>query len=105
MTYGRQGRFAITTDEEGGRTRLTVWGELDLESAPILEEELAEARTVRRELILDLSRVDFIDARGVNALVQTIEHSRSNGWHFEVAPAVSDQVRRMFEILRMPFPP
>lgn len=92
--------FGIAARHENGTMRLFVRGELDLNSVTVLEEELSQARTVQLDhLILDLSGLEFVDARGAAAVARTAEDARVNGWTFEVKPSRSVQVRRLFELL------
>jgi anti-anti-sigma factor len=51
-------------------SRITVWGEVDLTTAPRLAGLLTEAvRSARGPVEVDLHAVSFCDASGVNALV------------------------------------
>lgn len=53
---------------------LHVKGEIDLSSAPLLEQELSAAQASdARDLVVDLDRVEFIDATGLGVLIR---HSR-----------------------------
>jgi anti-anti-sigma factor len=56
----------LDTSEQRGRAVLTVRGELDLATAPLLQEQidaLAEAP------IVDLTGVDFVDSTGLRVLI------------------------------------
>jgi anti-sigma B factor antagonist len=48
-----------------------VVGEIDLASAPLMQEVMAEAVESRRHLIVDLSAVNFLDSTGLGVLVRT----------------------------------
>jgi anti-anti-sigma factor len=58
------------TRDEGGGTRLTLRGELDLGSAAELEQALAEAGG---DVLLDLRGLTFMDSTGVRVLLETAE--------------------------------
>jgi anti-anti-sigma factor len=47
---------------------VTVTGEIDMETAPVLREALAEAAAAPGPLVVDLSAVTFLDSAGVAAL-------------------------------------
>lgn len=59
-------RFAICGSEEDGGTRLTVTGELDPATAPTLRDRLRQSRANRRDVRLDLSKLEFVDCAGIN---------------------------------------
>ncbi|MEU8516715.1 STAS domain-containing protein [Kitasatospora sp. NPDC048722] len=48
---------------------VTASGDLDLETACVPRRELTAALLARREVVLDLSGVDFMDCAGPSALV------------------------------------
>ncbi|MEV4557873.1 STAS domain-containing protein [Kitasatospora sp. NPDC049285] len=59
-------------DDQGQHESVVVraCGEIDLDTAPGLHRELARALTERREVVLDLSGVTFMDCAGLGALVR-----------------------------------
>ncbi|MFJ6784427.1 STAS domain-containing protein [Streptomyces yangpuensis] len=56
---------AVSTD----RTILTVSGELDMDTAPLLTEWADAIDLHGQTLVLDLSHVTFIDSSGLNVLL------------------------------------
>jgi anti-anti-sigma factor len=46
-------------------------GEIDLATAPLMREVMAEAVESRRHLIVDLSGVSFLDSTGLSVLLRT----------------------------------
>lgn len=81
--------FSISTDGDaaGGRLLVVVRGELDLATAPDLEETLMGAIEAGREVVLDLRELDFMDSSGVRVLV--VAHTRAQG-RFGVVAAPPD---------------
>jgi anti-anti-sigma factor len=63
--------MAITESQIDGRLHIELDGELDLATAPVLEEALARAVQSPAEITVDLSRCSFIDARGIRVLVNS----------------------------------
>ena len=62
--------FAVLVSEDRLGVRVLVEGEIDLVTAPVLQRHLDAAVARGRDLVeLDLSRVTFMDVRGVNALI------------------------------------
>ena len=67
--------FAISTDEVDGRTQLTLRGELDLATAPELEQIVIERIDSGREVVVDLRGLEFMDSSGIRILVAA--HARA----------------------------
>src|SRR4051812_39646026 len=89
-------RSAVVND----RDRLTVLleGELDLSSGPGLYVELERLLALKpRTLVLDLSRLRFIDSTGVSVLNTTREHASARGVSLAIQ-APSRAVERVLEI-------
>jgi anti-sigma B factor antagonist len=82
----------------GRRTVLSVYGEVDLGSAPLIADAVDEAMdSGALELWLDLSPVEFMDSTGVHLLVETKARLRPLNRRLAViCPAGS--VRRLLEL-------
>jgi anti-sigma B factor antagonist len=80
-------------------------GELDLDGAPRVEEELrrVEASDVH-SIVIDLGGLEFIDSTGIRLLVMASERSQEGRFSLLRGP---QQVHRVFEITdladRLPF--
>ena len=61
--------FGIDVLERGGRTVVVPRGELDMASAPELEEAVLPALRDGRWVVLDLRTLDFIDSSGLRVVV------------------------------------
>lgn len=84
--------------EHDGSLTLLVAGELDLATAPLLDEELTRAEdTDAAPLVVDLERVEFIDSTGLKVLLKHALLSSQNGCRLRLTRG-SPQARRMFEI-------
>jgi anti-sigma B factor antagonist len=65
---------------EGTSVTVRIVGELDLTTAPRLEQRLAELHGEgARRLTVDLRALTFIDSSGLSALVSTLKRYRSDG--------------------------
>jgi anti-anti-sigma factor len=62
--------FETVPHSTGGVTRLTLLGELGIESTFRLEEAVESALLGGCSVVLDLSQLDFLDSIGVRALVR-----------------------------------
>jgi anti-anti-sigma factor len=83
--------FATTEDAFGRRT-LSVCGEIDVASAPMLSAFLTDhvgeaAAQGRSELDLDLSRVRFFSAAGLRSVLGAAERARGCGTTLRVMPS------------------
>ena len=77
---------------------LSVGGELDMETAALFEDRLAQQlRQGRRHLVLDLSALGFMDSSGLNVLIRAVHKARAAGGDLYLA-APTSAVRRILEI-------
>ena len=76
--------LSISTDAEGDATVVHVDGDLDVYTAPRLKEALEQAVTEGGRLVLDLSRVQFIDSTALGVLAGTLQHSQSKDGDFRL---------------------
>lgn len=77
---------------------LVVEGDLDIATAPLLDERLAGAEVSGAAVVVvDLDRVDFMDSSGLHVLLKHVAMSRQDGDRLRVTQG-SVQVRRLFEI-------
>lgn len=87
-------------DLENGVRTISVYGELDLSTAPDLEGPLDEALgSDEGSLLIDLSRCEFIDSTGIALIVRAWQRLDSGGnGRALVICSQNDQVRRVLEI-------
>jgi anti-anti-sigma factor len=76
---------------------LVLHGELDIATAPELEELLARLRHHGHAVTIDLAEVTFIDSTGLTALMEAHRLAHSNGWSFSVRRP-SPAVQRVFDL-------
>ncbi len=76
---------------------VSVEGELDMNTAPVLERELEEPVAAGEvPLLLDLGRCEFIDSTGIALIVHTWQ--TLDGQDGLALCGVSDQVERVLDI-------
>jgi anti-anti-sigma factor len=100
------GSLALRSERRGDAYVIVLVGELDLDGAPRLEEELLSAEaTDAASIVVDLRELAFIDSTGLRLLVMAAERSQSNG-RFTILRGPKE-VHRVFEITdlvsRLPF--
>ena len=73
--------LAIIEDASQRRTIVKLCGELDIANAPDLRERLLAilSRRTPNNLVLDLSKLEFIDSSGIAVLVNTERRARLLG--------------------------
>jgi anti-anti-sigma factor len=95
MQPGRN--FELHERTEDGCLCVKPTGELDLATAPRLDDRLRQLRAENRRVRLDLSELEFMDSTGLRVLIEAANAGR--GWQFEVQPDLSPQVRRLFQFM------
>ena len=82
-------------------TIVAVGGELDVESAPQLDEHLTSAILVAPALlVVDLSDVDFLDSTGLGVLIKAYSRQRDLDSGFAIV-ASADRITKVFRITGM----
>jgi len=90
--------LSVETRWDGDRATVTLSGELDLSTAPQVEQALAEAEEKGPEtMVLDLRRLAFMDSTGLRVVLAADGRARRDGRRLEVVPG-PPQVHRVFRI-------
>jgi anti-sigma B factor antagonist len=95
--------FRAVTVDLGGAVQVTLHGELDIAGvaelwssvAPILEDPRRQGPL---SLILDLTRLEFLDAAGLGVVVRLANKIRRRGGEVLVRPPARTLVRRVLEL-------
>jgi anti-sigma B factor antagonist len=89
--------FRVDSEQEAGKVVIVVEGELDMNTAPLLEREL-DAATAAPDaaVLLDLSGCEFIDSTGIALIVKAWQ--KLEGEDRFALCGVGDQVKRVLEI-------
>jgi anti-sigma B factor antagonist len=87
--------FEVSVLNREGRTIVVVSGEMDLTTESRFRDALRTAQRGSAEVIVDLSRVTFIDTRGLSVLVGARRMASDGQFHVVGA---TRQIRRVFEI-------
>jgi anti-anti-sigma factor len=73
--------FEIRSERQGDTGRLILSGELDIATAPQVDEA---ARTMLaeqvRELVIDLSQLTFVDSSGLRMLIALNDRANEEAW-------------------------
>ena len=87
------------TLRDGGRdvAWVRVTGELDIATAPILEQTLRRAEQRARRIVLDLRELEFMDSSGVHVIVDGALRATAAGRRLVLVRG-SAQVDRVFDL-------
>jgi anti-sigma B factor antagonist len=89
-----------TSDREGG-AHVALTGELDIATAPRLEEEVRRLEAEGRGLIvLDLRGLEFMDSSGLRALLAADTRARERGARIVLVRG-DDRIQRVLRITRL----
>jgi anti-anti-sigma factor len=95
-----QGRpeFAVhVADREGGGVQVTVFGDLDMASAPRLRRDLDRAIARGDGVTIDLRACGFIDSIGIATLVAAAWQLKGQGRVLRIRGA-RERIRRTFDL-------
>jgi anti-sigma B factor antagonist len=91
--------FAVATQQRREGSVVKLSGEVDLYSAPQLRSTLDELVAAgARNIVVDLSDVDFLDSSGLGALIGALKHLRELGHGFIRLAAPAPHVGKILEL-------
>jgi anti-sigma B factor antagonist len=91
--------FSISAADRDGRAYLTLRGELDLATAPELEQLVNESLDAGNEVVVDLRALEFMDSSGIRVLVAAHARAARVGARlFIVRPASGSAVAKIVEV-------
>ena len=91
--------FSISASDVDGRAHLTLRGELDLATAPELEQLVNERIDSPQEVVVDLRGLEFMDSSGIRVLVAAHARAGRTGTRvFIVRPAPGSAVAKIVEV-------
>ncbi len=95
-----EGTLHIDIAQRNGATVLSVLGEVDLATAPILDEQIsAVAAGEATTIVIDLDRVSFMDSSGLQVLLSHV-FAQGDGTRIRLTRG-SPQVLRLFTVSGM----
>jgi anti-sigma B factor antagonist len=91
--------FAIRAEDRDGRVYLTLRGELDLATAPELEQLVNTRVDEGREVVVDLRPLEFMDSSGIRVLVAAHTRAGRTGTKlYIVRPEPASAVAKIVEV-------
>ena len=93
------GGFSISVSDVDRRAVIVVRGELDLATAPDLDEVVNERLDAGQEVVLDLRELDFMDSSGLRVLVAAHTRAMDGGPPFRIVrPRANGEVAKIMTI-------
>ena len=91
----------VTTEDRNGLVHLALVGELDLSTVAKVQEELRRIEAGSpATLVVDLSKLSFLDSTGLRCIVTADERARQEGRRIVIVRG-PDAVQRVFAITRL----
>jgi anti-anti-sigma factor len=96
---------ASVRETENAVTHVCLSGELDLSTVPQVEQLLAN-RSGDGCVVLDLSRLGFIDSTGISLILRAHADAQRDGWDLKIVRG-TEEIQRVFRLVdleeRLPF--
>ena len=90
--------LALTSRTEGDFEVIEVGGEIDVYTAPRLREAIVAAvEAGHTRLIIDVTRVDFLDSTGLGVLVGALKRVRGDGGSLDIV-VTQERILKIFQI-------
>jgi len=101
----QDGLLTIDRHDEGQRLRICLRGELDLSNVCTAELQLEEVLNTHRPVLVDLSKLEFLDSTGIALLVTAL--GRPDARRLSFLASETPGVRRVLSLTgledRLPF--
>lgn len=95
------GDLSVRVESRSGAAVIVPEGEIDLNSSPVLRQELKRVQAERpQRVVINLAAVPYMDSAGVATLVEAMQMARKTNTRL-VLCALQDKVRSIFEISRL----
>ena len=92
--------MSYTTDTSGDYSIVSLDGEVDLATSPAARELILKALDGGQSVLVDLSKVSYIDSSGVASLVEGFQTARKKQLRFGLI-AVSEAVMSVLKLARL----
>jgi anti-sigma B factor antagonist len=89
----------VSTHDQDGIAVVSAAGEIDVFTAPQLDSELSAVTSGgQHRVVVDLSRVDFLDSTGLAVLVKTLKRVREHDGGSLAVVVTADRVAKVFRL-------
>jgi anti-sigma B factor antagonist len=88
----------LETSKQGGTSVIALRGEIDVYTAPRLRQALIDlVEGGAKDIVVDMSRVDFLDSTGLGVLVGGLKRVKSNEGEMKLV-VTQDRITKIFDI-------
>ena len=91
--------FSVHEAQDGDRLVLSLRGELDIVAVGQLGPRLDTLIDESVPVLVDLSRVEFIDSTGIACISAAVRRARADGRRLEIGHELRPQVQRLIELV------
>lgn len=94
-------KLQVTTEIVDGATVIAPAGDIDMTASPVFRQELRKASDAKvQRLVIDLSKVPYMDSSGLATLVEAMQSARKNKTRL-VLCGLTERVRSIFAIAKL----
>jgi anti-sigma B factor antagonist len=86
--------------EQEGFTIVALSGEVDLSNSPEVRTQLLDILAQKKNVLIDLADVSYIDSSGIASLVEGYQKARDNGLRFGLVN-VSEVARNVLQLAHL----
>ena len=86
--------------EQSGKIVVALSGEIDMEEAPKVRRALLDSLKKKRDILVDLALVTYIDSSGIASLIEGLQTARKQKNDLALV-SVSPRARRVLELARL----
>ncbi len=86
--------------ETQGKLIVSLQGEVDLEHAPTVRRLLLDCVRRKKDILVELAGVAYIDSSGIASLIEALQAARAQGTALALV-AVSAQAMRVLQLARL----
>jgi anti-sigma B factor antagonist len=90
----------IAISDQGGLKIVAISGEVDLSTSPKVRDTLLDCIFGGKGVVVDLSKVAYIDSSGVASLVEAFQNAKTRKLSFALA-SVGDTPLRVLKLARL----
>jgi anti-sigma B factor antagonist len=92
--------MAFTVEDRQGVSVVLLKGDVDLNNSPEARKIILNNLKKKKNVIVDLAAVEYIDSSGVASLVEGFQYARSNNLDFGLV-GVSDAAMNVLRLARL----
>jgi anti-anti-sigma factor len=96
--------FQLRSSRVGDALVVAIVGEIDMATAPEVTREISGGHDGARRVIVDLSKVTFLDSSALNAFVHSQRSLAEDDIGFRIVSPSDQAVRSVFEITHLTGP-